>query len=225
MVWPNGPRQGFEILVVDSEHGGERMHHQPLADQARRIGKSVREARGGREQQKARRADAVGANDHHSRLLPALAAVLVDIDGAGRQPAVVDLDVPNPRAGYQTRAVFDRMRPEGDIGGGFGALGTTGHAGAAQHAGIQPVVGNRGNGVGPRPPVPAELVEATGRLAPDLADRQRRRREVAARRIGRVAWHAGDADLVLDLVEEREQFLVCERPVVGDTIQRFHPEV
>ena len=76
-----------------------------------------------------------------------------------------------------------------------------------------------------RPPVPAEPVEAArqrhGRRGRSAAAASTRR----LRRVGRIAGEARRAHHAVIQVVERLQRRVVDRPVVGDAIERSHPEV
>ena len=116
--------------------------------------------------------------------------------------------------------------PVGQVGRGLGTLVAALLAGAALDAGTPSVVRHREDGIGLRPPVPAQPCVRASDLEPARADGQRRQRRVlAAGRIGRVAAHAGDAELAVGPLVVRPQLGVVERPVVGDAVERADPEV
>ena len=85
------------------------------------------------------------------------------------------------------------------------------------------VIGGRDRRVR-RPPVPAELVHGLADQRSGQPERLRRHRRMGQRR-ERIARQAGDAHHAVVLLEERLQRVVVDRPVVGDAVERLHPEV
>ena len=200
------------------------MQHQVPADQTAGIGQPVREPRGRRIQQQARRADAVAGQDDHLRRLKPLHPVGVVIDRARRHAVLVGGDLPHPAARAQFDPGADGMRPIGDVGARLRTLGAAGRAVPQIDARRAPVVlGRRDRGVR-WPPVPAKLVHRLGITRAGLAERQRRHRRLPGR-IGRIAGEAGDAHHAVVLGKERLQRRVIDRPVIGDTIQRPHAKI
>ena len=107
----------------------------------------------------------------------------------------------------------------GDVGAGLGTYGAAGFARAVAHAAFLVLELARRDGVRRRPPVPAELVHPLGGNQAVLPDRQRWQREGVLVGIGRVALEAGGSDVVGDLVVERPQVFIGERPVLGDAVE------
>ena len=65
-----------------------------------------------------------------------------------------------------------------------------------------------------------------GDLQPGGADRERRQRRILGiRRIGRVAGQPGDTEVAIRLAEVREQVVVGDRPVVGDSVEGPDAEI
>ena len=98
-------------------------------------------------------------------------------------------------------------------------------AGAVAHALVAPAIVARGDGVGPRPPMPAQLVHALGGLHADAADRHGRQRIVAVRRVGRIPRQPGNTHLVIHPGVVGLQVLIGEGPVVGHAVEGLHAEV
>ncbi len=120
----------------------------------------------------------------------------------------------------------DRLRPVGQVRRRLGAFAAALLAGAALDARMAPVVGDRQDRVGLRPPVPAQPGVGPGDLQPARPERERRQRRVLAPgRVGRVAAHARDAEVPVAPLVVRQQLVVGQRPVVGDAVERAHPEV
>ena len=145
---------------------GERMHHQPLPDQAGGVGETVRVSRRRREQQQPGRADGVGRDHDDLRRLELLGAVAVDPGRAGGESLRVGLDAPDARAGNEPRAEGERLGPVGQVGRRLGALVAARLAGAPLDARPTTVVGNRVDRVELRPPVPAQLRLPRATLSP-----------------------------------------------------------
>ncbi len=205
---------------------GERMHHQPLPDEAGRVRQAV--GVGGRigEQQQTGRADRVRRDDHHPRRLEVLGTIPVDPRRAGGEALLVGLDAPDPRAGDEARSPGDRLRPVREVGRRLRALVAARLARAALDARPAPVVGDRVDRVELRPPVPAQLGHAARDLQPCRPDRQRRHRRVlGVGRVRRVAGQPGHAEIAVGPVEVRQQLEVVDRPVVGDAVERTDAEV
>ena len=223
---PNWPCQ---LISGSSNRPGdvrEGMHHQPLPDEAGRVGQPVRVRGARREQQQPRRADRVGRDDDDLRRLEVLAAVAVDPGRAGRQAPRVGLDLADAGAGHEPRAEGDRLGPVGQVGRRLGALVAARLAGAPLDARPAAVVGDRIDRVELGPPVPAELGVRPRDLQPGRPDRERRHRRVlGVGRVGRVAGQAGHAELAVGPVEVRQQLEVVDRPVVGDPVERADAEV
>ena len=149
----------------------------------------------------------------------------IDVGRAARPAARVRRDGVDARAGDESHATLERLRPVREIGGGLRAIRTAREARAAQAARAQVAVRARGDRLRPGPPVPAEAVHARGRSPADLADRQRRKRRARARGIGRIAGHAGDREVLLHSLVVRHEVVVGEGPVVGDPVERPDAEV
>jgi hypothetical protein len=81
--------------------------------------------------------------------------------------------------------------------------------------------GDRGIG---RPPVPAEPVHRLGEQCAGATERKRRHRRVSRRNAG-IAGEAGDPHHPVVLLEERDQGVVIDRPVVGHAVEGLHAEV
>ena len=133
-------------------------------------------------------------------------------------------DLAHPAARAQLDAGADRVRPVGDVGARLGALRAARRAMAEIDAGRAAVVVGGGDGGVGRPPVPAQLVHRLGVARAGLAERDRRHRRMARRHAG-IAGEAGHAHHAVVLGEERLQRPVVDRPVVGDAVERLHPEI
>ena len=201
------------------------MQHQVLADQAAGIGQPVGEARRRRIQQQARRADAVAGEDHHLGRLETVPRRR-HRNRSRRRPCRARSSVISRtrQRGAQFHPGADRVRPVGDVGARLRPLRAAGRAMAEIDALRPALIFGRGDGDVGRPPVPAQLVHRLGIARAGLAQRHRRHRRVA-RRIGRIAGQAGHAHHAVVLGEERLQRRVVDRPVVGDAVQRLHPEI
>ena len=55
----------FPKVAEEADHAGERVHHQSLSDQARRVRETVGKGPRGREEQQPRRTDGVRGENHH----------------------------------------------------------------------------------------------------------------------------------------------------------------
>ena len=211
----------FIDIAADLRPG---VQHQVLADQAAGIGQPVGKPRRCRIEQQARRADAVAGHDDHLGRLKSLHPVGVVVDRAGGHAVFVGGDLAHPAARAQFDTGADGMRPVGDVGARLRALGAAGRAMTEIDARRPPVIlGRRDRGVR-RPPVPAQLVHRLGVTGAGLAQRQRRHRRLP-RRIGRIAGQAGNAHHAVVFGKERLQRRIIDRPVVGDAIERAHPEI
>ena len=136
----------------------ERMHHQPLPDEARRVREAVRVLPALAEFSSSRGVpDRVGRDDDDARRLEVLGAVRCDPRRAGREALGVGLDPADARAGDEPRAQRDRLRPVGQVGRRLGALVAARLAGAPLDARPPAVVRRRVDRVELGPPVPAEL--------------------------------------------------------------------
>ena len=171
------------------------------------------------------RADAVSGDDHDVRLLPVLVPVAVDVDRARGEAVPVRRDLADAGAGHELGAVLERARPHGRVRRALRPLRAAPHAGSRPLAGGEAPDGLRADGVRCRPPVPSELVHPLGGLAPDRPDRKRRLRGRGARRVVRVARHAGDLHLLVDPLVEGLHLLVGDRPVVCEPVQAAQPEL
>ena len=213
-------------LGEDALHGGQRVQHQPPSDEARGVGEAVGVAFVGGGEQQPGGADAVGGDEHHVGALVVLGAVAVDPVGAGGEAVSPDRDAAHPCPGDELRPEGERVGPVGDVGGALRPLVAALAAAAAPHADVLVAVLGRGDGVGRRPPVPPEAVVGP-RRPPGRPSRGAAggRGGSAPVRIAGVAAQAGDAELAVGLLVEREQLLVAEGPVVGHAVDRAHPEV
>ena len=200
------------------------MQHQVLADQAAGIGQSVGKPRRCRVQQKPRRADAVAGDDDHFGWLEPLDPVGIVIDRARGHALRVGGDFPHPAARTQFYPGADGVRPVGDIDAGFRALRAPRRAVAKVDAGRAPVIFGGCYGGIRWPPVPAEAVHGLGIAGAGLAEGQWRHGRLV-RRVGRIAGQAGHAGHAVVLGKKRLQGRIIDRPVVGDAIQRLHPEI
>ncbi len=209
----------LQVVVEESRHAGERMHHQPGADESARVGEPVGMDVRRRQQQQPRGADRVGGHDDDARGLEVLPAVVVDPHRSGRETASVGLDAHDPGASDEAGAVGERLRPVGQVGRRLRSLVATLHARAALHTLVAAVVGRRQDRVGLRPPVPAESIVGPGDLQRARADRERRQRRVLAGRIRRVAAEPRHADVPVVALVVGPQLVVRERPVVGDAVE------
>ena len=131
---PQGPSQRLELLLVDPEDAHVRVEHQPLADQAGRVGEPVGEPVRRREEQQTRGSDAVRAEDDDVRFLALLDALTVDVDRAGREALLVRRDLADPRAGHHLRAVLEGLRPHRRVGRALRPLRAAPHAGSGSLA-------------------------------------------------------------------------------------------
>ena len=209
---PGVPHPRRQRLVERARDRRERMHHEPAADEPGAVGQP-------REQQQPRRADPVRREHDDRRVHDVRPAVAVDVLHAARAPARVDDDPRGPGPGPQVRAARDRPPPVRQVGRGLRARGAALQARAPLHA------CRRGDRVRPRPPVPAEVVVRAGHQPPATPDRQRRMRERGRGRQRGVAGQAARAELDVGAVEVGREVAVGDRPVVGDAVERPHPEV
>ena len=74
-----------EVVIEQPDDSAERMQHEPLADEAGRIGQAIRKARVGRKQQQTRCPDAVGSEHDHGGILEMVLALGINIHGTGDQ--------------------------------------------------------------------------------------------------------------------------------------------
>ena len=130
----------LEVLVEEPAHVRERVHHQPLADEPRRVGQPVGMSRRAREEQQPGRPDRVRGEDDDLRRLEVLAPVAVEPRGAGGEAGRVRLDPADAGAGHEPGAEADRLRPVGEVGGRLGALVAALLAGASLDARAAAVV-------------------------------------------------------------------------------------
>src|SRR5690606_16926128 len=134
-------------------------------------------------------ADAVAREHDDARLLALLAAVRVVVDDAVDEPVRADRDLAHagPRPDFHSRA--QRERPVGDVGARLRTLRAAREARARVDARAATLVVLADDRRVRRPPVPAELVEATRQRLAELAERQGRQRRALRRilRIGRIA--------------------------------------
>src|SRR5580698_3237549 len=90
----------IERVFVRGQNARKRMHHQPFADEARRIGKSVWIAGAAQHEEKPRRPDAIRAQDDDLCALAPVSSVGVHIDQRARQARSVSLDLLDPGFGF-----------------------------------------------------------------------------------------------------------------------------
>ena len=185
-------------LLEQAGDVGERMHHQPLADEPGRVRQAVRMRRA--------RPTAAAAAACRSRSPPATTTLAgskcsapsrVDPGRAGREARGVGLDPADAGAGHEPGA--QRRSPSASGSGRSRPwrprCSPTGRCSRWTH-GRRPSYGDRVDRVELRPPVPAELRVGPGDLQPGRADRQRRHRRVlGVGRIGRVARQPRHAEL------------------------------
>ena len=156
-----------------------------------------------RQQQQARRADAVGAQMIDGRSL-AGARGRSRRYRRRRSPAPrVDLDLAHARAGDQPSAALDRVRPEGDVAVDFAPSGQPVMQVPRRTHGLRPLYGSDGMALVPGHQCQPSLSRPSAALRPTLPIGSGGVGKCALRRIGGVARQAGDADLALDLLEER----------------------
>lgn len=201
------------------------MQHQVLADEAGGVGQAVGVLGGGGEQEQARGADAVGADDDRVGELSVFDAFAVDPQGALGAAVLAGEDPADSGAGDQDRPGAQGVRPEGDVGGGLGALRTAPLAGAPTGALGQLLELLARDRVGARPPVPAQRVHARGRPAARLAQGVRGQRVVESLRVGGIAAEAGDADEPVHPVVVRGEVGVGDGPVVAHAVEAADGEV
>jgi hypothetical protein len=214
----------LEGLLEDSRHHRVGVEHEVAADEAARVGEPVRELLRARVQQKPRRADAVARHHHHLGALSVLHPVGVVVDHAVRHAVRANGDLAHPTAGLEADAASHRRGPVGDVGARLGALGAAGEARPEVDARRAPLVGAGRDGAVRGPPVPAEPIEAPCQGLAQLAEGDRRERDLLVG-VGGIARQPRDPHHArVEIVVGREARVV-ERPVVRDTIERTHPEV
>src|SRR4029077_5822785 len=89
-------------------------------------------------------------------------AVRCAIGNAAGTPALDD-NLPCNAVAAKFDALGDGLGPVGGVGRGFGAIDAADQAGAAMIAGSPPVVGGGIDSPIPRPPMPAQTIEAARR--------------------------------------------------------------
>ena len=189
------------------------MVHEVAADLVGAVGEVVGH------QQQARRADAVGGEDHHvGRLEVARPGAPVDVDRPGEAAVLAALEALDAGLRAQVDARLQRLRPDRERELAHRAARAAGNAARAAVAGGAPVVVLRDDARRDRPPVPAEPVERAGQPAADRAQRQRRRRVAIVRRHRRIAGEPAHADDPVDAIVIGCEVLVGDRPVGREAV-------
>ena len=207
-------------------HHAEGVVHQVAAHLVRTVGEPLRMRRALRQQEEARRADAVGGKDHDVRRLDMThTCVSLDVDHAGGTARGIGLDALDPAVGAEFDACGQRPRPVGHCHVVERAARATALARTAIVAGEAAVVSLREDRTRHGPPVPAELIEAARNDLAHGPARARPRLEGAARRHGGIAQPAGDAAGLVRRIEVRGEVLVGNRPVGREAVLRALAEV
>src|SRR2546430_5078402 len=172
-----------KVILEQADDGAEWMQHQPPADEAGRVGESVRRSGRCGEQQKTWRANAIGGKHSGRCFLKMFLAFPVHVSGTGNKSAPVRFEAANARAGDELHALAEVLRPMRDVHRTFRAFDATPHAGGALCAGPERTVGASGNRVGRGPPMPAKAVMRLRDAAAHRRERRwRQRRALAPRR-------------------------------------------
>ncbi len=200
--------------LLDPELAGdERMVHEVAADLVGAVGEVVGH------QQQARRADAVGGEDHHvGRLEVPRPGAPIDVDRPGEAAVLAALEALDAGLRAQVDARLQRLRPDRERELAHRAARAAGNAARAAVAGGPPVVILRDHARRDRPPVPAEPVERACQPAADRAQRQRRRRVALVRRHRRIAGEPAHADDPVDAIVIGCEVLVGDRPVGREAV-------
>src|SRR5262249_40934054 len=112
----------------------------------------------------------------------------------------VDLEPANAGARAKLDTQCQVLGPVSAIDGPLGALDAAPHAGRSLSTRAERFVGTSSNGIGSRPPVPAEPVVRPGYAPPNGSQRRRRQRRSLTRRKCRIACQPGNAEVGLDLL-------------------------
>ena len=209
---PRDERGNITHLSVDrfvhpDLRGDERVVEQVASDHARAVGEIV----GG--QQQPGRADTVGSDDHDLRARALLfTGDPVLPDGPGGTAVRTLLDPQYAGMGHKTRSCRDSLRPyRAGVKRHRSAWAAVAHA-AAIAAGPA-VIGFGHHACLDGPPVPAELVEGTGKTARRFGEGQWPGGAGVPRRLGGIAGKAARPKQTVDPVVMGSDVLVGDRPV------------
>ena len=116
------PVPRLQLLVEESEHVRERMHHQPPSDHAAAVAEAVGMARPVGEQQQPRGPDRVGGEHDDVGLEDVLLPVQRDVLDPGGEPVAPHQHAAHARAGHELGAVRDRLSPVRVVRAGLRSL-------------------------------------------------------------------------------------------------------
>ncbi len=129
MLSPHAVRAA-EVFVEQADDRAERMHHQPPADEARRVRQAVWETgRWPRASSSRGVPMPLAARIVTSACLKMLDAAAIDVRRAGHQAAAVHFQPPHARAGDELHAQREILRPVRAIDRALGPFDAAPHAG------------------------------------------------------------------------------------------------
>ena len=117
-----------EVVLEQTNHGAEGMHHEPPADEPGGIGEAIRKSRRSGIQQQPRRADAICREHDDGRPLEMHVTVAIDVFRARDQSVGIRFEPANACARHELCAALHELRPMRDVHGALGAFDTAPHA-------------------------------------------------------------------------------------------------